>query len=58
MECRLIRLISLCLLAEKQGIHDAREDSGHEDDRDSWRGVTLDQQTLAEAIDALESRTV
>ena len=33
---------------------DARDGSGHQSDRDIWRHVKPDQQTLAEARDALE----
>lgn len=40
--------------AEEKGVHDAREAAGHPSDRDIWRGVTPDRQTLAEAIDTLE----
>jgi site-specific recombinase XerC len=38
------------------GVRSARDASGHPSDRSLWRAVTPDQQTLAEAIDALEER--
>jgi hypothetical protein len=41
-------------LAETKGVHYAREASGHQSDRYIWRYVKPDQQTLAEAVDALE----
>jgi integrase/recombinase XerD len=37
-----------------QGVHYAREASGHQTDRYIWRYVKPDQQTLADAIDELE----
>jgi hypothetical protein len=40
------------LYSDSEG--DARDGSGHQSDRDSWRNVKPDQQTLAEARDALE----
>jgi hypothetical protein len=40
------------LYSDSEG--DARDGSGHQSDRDSWRHVKPDQQTLAEARDALE----
>jgi hypothetical protein len=41
-------------LAEKKGVHYAREAPGHQSDRYIWRYVKPDQQTLADTIDELE----
>jgi hypothetical protein len=41
------------VLAATTGVHVAREASGHQRDRDRWRDVTPDPQTLADAMDAL-----
>ena len=41
-------------LAETQGVHEAREASGHPSDRSSWRSMKPDQQTWADAMDELE----
>jgi len=41
-------------LAETTGVHEAREASGHQPDRSIWQSVKPDQQTLADAMDALE----
>src|SRR3989442_9481358 len=50
----VLRHTFLRKLAEKKGVHYAREASGHQSDRYIWRYVKPDQQTLAEAIDELE----
>lgn len=50
----VLRHTFLRKLAEKKGVHHAREASGHQSDRYIWRYVKPDQQTLAEAIDDLE----
>jgi hypothetical protein len=50
----VLRHTFLRKLAETKGVHYAREASGHQSDRYIWRYVKPDQQTLAEAIDALE----
>jgi integrase/recombinase XerD len=50
----VLRHTFLRKLAEAKGVHYAREASGHQSDRYIWRYVKPDQQTLAEAIDALE----
>jgi integrase/recombinase XerD len=50
----VLRHTFLRKLAETKGVHYAREASGHQSDRYIWRYVQPDQQTLAEAIDALE----
>ena len=50
----VLRHTFLRKLAETKGVHYAREASGHPSDRYIWRYVKPDQQTLAEAVDALE----
>ena len=50
----MLRHTFLRKLAEKKGVHYAREASGHQSDRYIWRYVKPDQQTLADAIDELE----
>ena len=50
----VLRHTFLRKLAETKGVHYAREASGHQSDRYIWRYVKPDQQTLAEAVDALE----
>jgi integrase/recombinase XerD len=50
----VLRHTFLRKLAETNGVHYAREASGHLSDRYIWRYVKPDQQTLAEAVDALE----
>ena len=50
----VLRHTFLRKLAETKGVHYAREASGHQSDRSIWRYVKPDQQTLADAIDALE----
>ena len=50
----VLRHTFLRKLAEKKGVHYAREASGHQSDRYIWRYVKPDQQTLADAIDELE----
>ena len=50
----VLRHTFLRKLAETTGVHEAREASGHQSDRSIWRSVKPDQQTLADAIDALE----
>src|SRR6266498_2473728 len=50
----VLRHTFLRKLAETKGVHYAREASGHQSDRYIWCYVKPDQQTLAEAIDALE----
>src|SRR5215475_4443044 len=50
----VLRHTFLRKLAETKGVHYAREASGHQSDRYIWRYVKPDQQTLADAIDALE----
>jgi integrase/recombinase XerD len=50
----VLRHTFLRKLAETKGVHYAREASGHQSDRYIWRYVKPDQQTLAEAIDALD----
>ena len=50
----VLRHTFLRKLAETKGVHYAKEASGHQSDRYIWRYVQPDQQTLAEAIDALE----
>ena len=50
----VLRHTFLRKLAEKKGVHYAREASGHQSDRYIWRYVKPDEQTLAEAVDALE----
>ena len=50
----VLRHTFLRKLAEKKGVHYAREASGHQSDRYIWRYVKPDRQTLAEAIDELE----
>jgi integrase/recombinase XerD len=51
----VLRHTFLRKLAETKGVHYAREASGHQSDRYIWRYVKPDQQTLAEAIDELDS---
>ena len=46
--------IPSCASSPKQGVHYAREASGHQSDRYIWHYVKPDQQTLADAIDELE----
>jgi site-specific recombinase XerD len=50
----VLRHTFLRKLAEKKGVHYAREASGHQSDRYIWRYVKPDEQTLAEAVDELE----
>jgi integrase/recombinase XerD len=50
----VLRHTFLHKLAETKGVHYAKEASSHQSDRSIWRYVTPDQQTLADAIDALE----
>jgi integrase/recombinase XerD len=50
----VLRHTFLRKLAETKGVHYAREASGHQSDRYIWRYVKPDQQTLADAIDALD----
>ena len=50
----VLRHTFLRKLAETKGVHYAKEASGHQSDRYIWRYVKPNQQTLAEAIDALE----
>lgn len=50
----MLRHTFLRRLAEKKGVHYAREASGHQTDRYIWRYVKPGQHTLAEAIDELE----
>ena len=50
----VLRHTFLRKLAETKGVQYAREASGHQSDRYIWRYVKPDQQTLADAIDALE----
>jgi integrase/recombinase XerD len=50
----VLRHTFLRKLAEKKGVHYAREASGHQSDRYIWRYVKPDQQTLADAVDELE----
>ena len=50
----VLRHTFLRKLAETKGVHYAREASGHQSDRYIWRYVKPDQQTLADAVDALE----
>jgi integrase len=50
----VLRHTFLRKLAETKEVHYAREASGHQSDRYIWRYVKPDQQTLADAIDALE----
>ena len=50
----VLRHTFLRKLAEAKGVHYAREASGPQGDRYSWRYVKPDQQTLAEVIDELE----
>ena len=50
----VLRHTFLRKLAEKKGVHYAREASGHQSDRYIWRYVKPDQQTLAEAVDELD----
>jgi hypothetical protein len=40
--------------AETTGVHEAREASRHPSDRSLWWSVKPDQQTMADAMDALE----
>ncbi len=50
----VLRHTFLRKLAETKGVQYAKEASGHQSDRYIWRYVKPDQQTLADAIDALE----
>ena len=50
----VLRHTFLRKLAEAKSVHYAREASGPQGDRYSWRYVKPDQQTLAEVIDELE----
>jgi integrase len=50
----VLRHTFLRKLAETKGVHYAREASGHQSDRYIWRYVKPDQQTLTDAVDALE----
>jgi integrase/recombinase XerD len=50
----VLRHTFLRKLAEAKGVQYAKEASGHQSDRYIWRYVKPNQQTLAEAIDALE----
>jgi len=50
----VLRHTFLRRLAETKGFHYAHEASRHQSDRYLWRSVKPDQQTLADAIDALE----
>ncbi len=50
----VLRHTFLRKLAEAKGVQYAKEASGHQSDRYIWRYVKPDQQTLAEAVDALE----
>jgi integrase/recombinase XerD len=50
----VLRHTFLRKLAEKKGVHYAREASGHQSDRYIWRYVKPDQETLADAVDELE----
>jgi len=50
----VLRHTFLRKLAETKGIQYAKEASGHKRDRYVWRYVKPDQQTLAEAVGALE----
>lgn len=50
----VLRHTFLRKLAETKGVQYAKEASGHKTDRYIWRYVKPDQQTLAEAIDALD----
>ena len=50
----VLRHTFLRKLAESNGVHYAKEASGHQSDRYIWRYVQPDRQTLADAIDELE----
>ena len=50
----VLRHTFLRKVAETKGVQYAKEASGHQSDRYIWRYVKPDQQTLADAIDALE----
>ena len=50
----VLRHTFLRKLAETKGVQYAKEASGHKTDRYIWRYVKPDQQTLADAIDALD----
>jgi integrase/recombinase XerD len=50
----VLRHTFLRKLAETKGVHNAREASGYQSDCYIWRSVKPDQQTVADAIDALE----
>jgi hypothetical protein len=49
----VLRQTCLRPLAATTGVHDARETSGHQSDRDLWRDVVPDLQTLVDALHAL-----
>jgi hypothetical protein len=50
----VLRHTFLRQLAETTGVHEAREASRHQSDRSLWWSVQPDQQTMVDAMDALE----